>query len=112
MATETKASIADMLEDENPFLWLVGLALHLGHRDIHKRDKPLVIKIDEQWTVTFNGTTEEVNGIPPLGLFLTFNDWPAGILTYTEGGEIAAGQAANVDTLKAAILERMKGVPA
>lgn len=68
-------------------------------------------QIDEHWFVAVNGHKEEQalkrsNGggvtVPPFHFYLEFNGWPAGFLT-PFGGTMAAGEAANEQTLIAAL---------
>ncbi len=79
-----------------------------GHRDISKLDGALVMKIDENWTIAMNGHRKAVDVPPEDGLMgcsvlpfemaVFWNGWLAGIVSGA-GGELAAGDLANEDTL-------------
>lgn len=66
-------------------------------------------KIDEHWEIYFNGHDKprrareaDSEPLPPYGVYVVFNGFPAGILL-PSGGVIAAGSAANEDSFIAAI---------
>ena len=82
------------------FILCVDLALKRGHKNI--RDQVLALDVDGAWKITINGKSEACDNIPPYGVLVEFNGWPAGILD-PGGGVIAAGEAANEDTLIAAL---------
>jgi hypothetical protein len=63
--------------------------------------------IGESWRIVFNGTPEakkpeDAPELPPFGIYVEYNGWPAGIL-HPSGGIIAAGEGANENTFIAAI---------
>jgi len=73
-------------------------------------------RLDARWTITANGhdTPQEYDAlggfhhqIPPLTVFVEFDDWPAGIID-ARGAEIAAGQLANASTLRRAIRDHLR----
>lgn len=53
---------------------------------------------DEGWRVRFNATSKQIDEIEPLAICVEWCGWPAGIID-AGGGVIAAGDAANQDTL-------------
>jgi hypothetical protein len=61
-----------------------------------------------EWQITINGTekdkpeTDSHPKLPRFAVYVEFNGWPAGIID-PAGGLLAAGAAANEDTLIAAI---------
>ncbi len=59
---------------------------------------------DEGWYVAVNGHRHEVevrgSKVPPFTAYVQWNGWPAGLLTPMQG-TIAAGEAANGETLVA-----------
>ena len=65
-------------------------------RGVHK------IEIDETWSCTFNTSLVDVDNIPAVHASIVFNGWPAGIIGPV-GGCIAAGEAANEQTLTEAL---------
>jgi hypothetical protein len=72
-------------------------------------------QVDEQWWLVLNamrvpqqirdesrgGTGGNVE-VPPFTLYVSYNGWPAGLLT-PFGGILAAGEGANEDSLLAAL---------
>lgn len=91
---------------------LAQLALALGAAPI--KGKVWTHRIDESWDVKINGCSEQKDGILPYHAELSFNGWPAGVMS-PFGGWIAAGSLANERALIAAIeaaLERAKTDPA
>lgn len=64
--------------------------------------------IDENWRVQFNAARESVDGLQPFSARVFWCDWPAGVID-AGGGVIAAGSAANenslIEALKAALAE-------
>lgn len=82
---------------------IVELALRLGVRRINELPACWEHQVDEQWWVAVNGHREEIAcstgaKVPPFCAYVTFNEWPAGIL-HPDGGVLAAGAAANEDAL-------------
>lgn len=66
-------------------------------------------RVDERWTITLNGSGEALADpdndgieIPAYNAYVTYNGWPAGIIG-PHGGVLAAGAAANEDTLITAL---------
>lgn len=94
------------------------LATALGVRAIHRLPGCWEYQIDEQWWIAINGHDEPVTcstgaRVDPFHIFVTYNGWPAGILT-PFAGTLAAGAAANEETFIAAIeaaIRRAGGVP-
>jgi len=97
------------------FLKLASLAEHDGSAPLNTLDGCWTRQIGKQWWVAINGHNEarpasSPNGaskelpfqVEPFHCYVEFNGWPAGILT-PYGGTLAAGEAANEDTLIAAI---------
>jgi hypothetical protein len=83
------------------------LATALGHAGINKLPGCLEIEVDEHWWFAINAHKDAVHcsketDVPGGHIYVMFNGWPAGILTYNDGC-LAAGAAANEDTLIAAL---------
>jgi len=105
------------------FAKVCDLATALGVSQINKLPGAWVQTIDEHWIVALNGHNEDLEVTPagtmgvselPFGhMAVWFNGWLAGLFTIN-GGEFAAGSAANEDTfiaaLEAAILRAAREV--
>lgn len=61
----------------------------------------------EGWHVVFNATDAQAEDVEPVTAKVTWNGWPAGVVT-CRGGYLAAGDAANQDTFRA-WLEEVRG---
>ena len=82
------------------------------------------VAIDEQWEIAVNGHDEALPcsqfrqhagtsvSVEPFHCYVVYNGWPAGILS-PAGGEIAAGESANLQTLCEALrkLVALKSAP-
>ena len=106
--------MSDALKSEPKLAWMgvVTLAMRDGIKRLPDHNGGIYErKIDDRWRVVMNGnkTLVEHNGIelPPFGVYVEFNGWPAGVID-PGGGVIAAGEVANEDTFIAAI-ERVLG---
>lgn len=90
---------ADMLRQT----WelLIGLK-EANHIELRTLPGCWVYTVDENWKIKVNGHKEEIDGVPPFSVWLEWNGWPAGIINPT-GGLVAAGQAANLETLNLAL---------
>ena len=71
-------------------------------------------KVDELWLLAINGheepkTTAGGATVPPFECYLEFNGFPAGFVG-PFGGVMAAGSAANEDTLIEALRKRLQTV--
>ena len=91
---------------------LVDLAYALGARNICNLPGCWEHQIDDQWWCAGNGGKVERQcstgiSVPPCTFYLEFNGWPAGFVG-PAGGIVAAGEAANEDSLLAAIEARMR----
>jgi hypothetical protein len=89
------------------FLAIADLAIALGEAPINKCDGCWEHAIDENWWVAVNPhleprSTSSGEEVPSGHAYVKFNGWPAGLLT-PFGGTLAAGAAANEDTLIAAL---------
>lgn len=83
------------------------LATTLGAKNIKELPGCWEYQIDDAWRVSINGhgegRTDSLNHtVPPYCCCFTFNEWPAGIVSPSDG-VIAAGSLANEDTLCAAL---------
>jgi len=83
------------------------LAIAHGHKSLNKLPGCLEMAIDECWWFALNAhieTVETTEGtrVPEFTIYFKFNGWPAGLIGMREGC-LAAGEAANEDTLIAAL---------
>ena len=91
----------------------LGIALQIAPLDQH--DGCWEADVDEHWFIAVNGHPEprlmrKDQNLPPVQPYTVYVEWngfPAGILTYSDGC-IAAGAAANEDTLIAALVAAKK----
>jgi hypothetical protein len=106
------------MEIKEAFMAVVELAEALGVERIDRLPGCWEHKVDAQWFIAVNGHTTpkairgfaggaaampgEVLFIDPLHVYLEFNGFPAGIIGM-RSGLLAAGSAANEDTLIAAL---------
>ncbi len=67
-------------------------------------------RIDDHWLVKCNRHEETINNLPPFSWYIEYNGWPAGIMGIRGDGVICAGEAANEQTLMAAILKKMNAI--
>jgi hypothetical protein len=93
------------------FCRLAELASALGVKSINKLPACWEVQVDGRWWVAMNGHGEAVKAsdgadVPPYSAWITFNGWPAGVLSPV-GGVIAAGSAANEDTFIDALKVRI-----
>ena len=97
----------------DPVQAVLALAYHLGVRNLGEATSCWEQQIDDRWWVAINPTRDEKAtskggpALPPASVYVEFNGWPAGLLSFMHGGEFAAGEAANPDTFAAAITARM-----
>lgn len=75
------------------------------------KGKTWQMKIDEHWSVTLNATTETIDHILPGHFDFSFNGFPAGMVSIMGEGVIAAGAAANIDTLCEALEKKLESIP-
>lgn len=85
------------------FILIVQLATTLGARAIAELDGCWEHVVDDNWHIAINGHREPAKcstgeDVPPFACYVQWNGWPAGLIT-PAGGTIAAGEAANEDTL-------------
>jgi hypothetical protein len=94
---------------------MMELHQHLGVAPLNQLPAPWVEKIDEQWTIAINGqeTKQRIEptgamaaDVPPYYAAVWYNGWLAGLLTPFDG-ILAAGEAANEDTLIEAMRRRL-----
>ena len=93
-------------------IWVAicAIARNEGSKPLNRLDGPYRI-VAGKWRLWINGTkadllaTEEHPAIPRFDCYLEFNGWPAGSFN-PHGGIVAAGEAANVFTLRDALKER------
>lgn len=81
---------------------VADLCLARGIRSIKDRPGLTIVEIDKHWTVKINPHRGDIENIPFGHMYVEFNGWPAGLISPYEG-TIAAGEAANEDTLIDAI---------
>lgn len=93
------------------FQLICNLAHKRGARSIKDQPGLHEIEIDEHWIARVNPHGEEVKGVLPYHIALEFNGWPAGMFHATSGGVIAAGAAANEDTLIEAVQAAIEKAP-
>ncbi len=60
--------------------------------------------VDDHWKVMVNATDDVIDHVPPFYFAYEFNGWPFAMLHPEGSGLAGAGQAANLDTLHAALL--------
>jgi hypothetical protein len=88
------------------------LAVKLGATSINHLPGCWEYQVDDQWRIALNGGDEPrkcATGVevPRFHLYVTFNGFPAGFVTPTEGC-IAAGDAANERALIRALKKAIK----
>ena len=88
----------DKIQIPECFNKVAELAIKLGAAPLNKHPGCWEYDVDDQWSIKLNGHDTETDGIPPFLLAVSYNGWPAGIVSPTEGGVIAAGTSANEDT--------------
>lgn len=93
------------------FAVLAELCVKLDAAPANKHPGCWETQIDERWWVALNGHNESkpcTSGevIKPFHCYITFNGWPAGVLT-PYGGVIAAGECANEGAFIAAMRARI-----
>lgn len=87
---------------------MFGLAKRCDAQPMNKHSGCWSLQIDDSWFIAVNGhktpMAAKPNGseVPPFSCYVEFNGWPAGIID-PGGGCIAAGTAANMETLIEAI---------
>ena len=95
------------------FLTMGALCHARGLTPLNRHPGAVQVVVDEHWTFWINGSQGPVaspKGEGTLGRFeayVEFNGWPAGILD-PAGGVLAAGEVANEDTFRAAILRALQ----
>jgi len=98
------------------FSLIVTLALATGAKSIVDLPGCWEHQIDAQWWVAVNGHKKPRmcstgTDVPPFTAYLTFNEWPAGFID-VHGGILAAGAAANEDTLCEALVAALAAASA
>jgi hypothetical protein len=86
---------------------IAAMAAALGVTRINEMEGCWEHQIDDQWWVAVNGHQEDMEcstggKVPPYGMWFEYNGWPAGLVG-ASGGWVAAGAAANEDSLIDAI---------
>jgi len=85
------------------YTYIALLAHSRGARNIKDSPGLYEIKIDEHWVAQMNPHEETTDNVPPYHMAIFYNGWPAGLIHGVSGGVICAGEAANEDTLLAAV---------
>lgn len=91
---------SDTAEKACADMWraVIDLAIATGAAPI--TDKVWRYALDDKWTIAVNGFKVETDLIPPFHLAVEYNGWPAGIIACTGEGCVAAGEGANIWTLR------------
>jgi hypothetical protein len=89
------------------FCEMIELTRRLGVVNIKNLPGCWEHQVDAQWHIAVNGQPQTVkasNGaeVPPYTMYVTYNGWPAGLIS-PNSGWIAAGAGANEDTFIAAL---------
>lgn len=84
---------------------MMTVAMFFGAKRINALPGLWEKKIDESWTIKCNGHQHVVAGIMPLTWYVEYNGWPAGSLSIFGEGALCAGEGANEETLRAALIE-------
>ena len=74
------------------------------------RVQTFTVGAEREWEVTINGNPRPKDGQPPFSAYVTFNGFPAGVLTAQEG-IIAGGKVANEETFIAALRAELEETP-
>jgi hypothetical protein len=96
--------VGDAEESFNVVYLIADLSLIRGIKNINKNPGLTELKIDDSWQVKINPHKETVEEIPGFTFSFEFNGWPAGMLSPDGEGILCAGEAANKDTLRDALL--------
>lgn len=85
------------------FALIADLAAKNGAAPLRQFEACWEHQVDETWKLFINGHREPKKtshglDVPAFHCLVEFNGWPAGLI-HPYGGEIAAGSAANEDTL-------------
>jgi hypothetical protein len=99
----------NLLDDPNPYMWIVALCLKMGYKETHKLEKPLEVQIDDQWSFKFNGKPYEVDGIPKLNVVVSFEGYPTGVFS-VEGGVFIKGTDPGGKIFKRALLKKLASI--
>ncbi len=84
------------------------LAIKLGVTPLNKHSGCWEHTVDDQWSIKLNPHNTEIDNIPPFHMSVYYNGWPAGVISPTQGGVIAAGTSANEDAFIEALDEAIK----
>lgn len=108
MATNDWFGFTEQQMDEDPVTAVMVLIAALDVRNIKDLPGCWEHTIDDQWFVAINSQRVDTAcstgiPIPPFCLYVEFNGWPAGLLSFADSGEFAAGEAANPVTFAEAI---------
>jgi len=79
------------------------LAIKLGMAPLNKNPGCWEYEVDDQWSIKLNPHDSMLDGIPSYHMAVSYNGWPAGLVSPTKGGVIAAGSGANEDAFIAAL---------
>lgn len=87
---------------------LLAFAMFKGASSISMKKEPWCYKVNDQWEIKCNGQSTEVDNIPPYSWFITFNGWPAGVLSIMGEGVLCAGVAGNEEALRSALINNIE----
>ena len=94
------------------FIKVAELAIKLGAAPLNKNAGCWEHRVDEDWSITLNPHDYDVDDIPPFCMAITYNGWPAGLVSPANGGVIAAGASANEDAFIEALEQAIAEAPA
>lgn len=100
------------VDGTEPIFLTMGALCHArGLTPLNRHPGAIKVRVDEHWTFWVNGSAGQVTvagglGLPRFNAYVEYNGWPAGIIG-PAGGVLAAGEAANEDTFRAAILKAL-----
>ena len=86
---------------------LMEYALSIGVKRINELPGLWEHKIDDTWEVKCNGHNKTIGSVPPYSWSISYNGWPAGIMSITGEGILCAGEGGNEENLKEAILKKL-----
>ncbi len=82
---------------------IAELAIKLGVAPLNQLPGCWEHEVDDLWSIKLNGHDSTIDGVPPFHMYVYYGGWPAGAVSPTEGGVIAAGESANEDAFIEAI---------
>ena len=91
------------MEGEHVVKLMLELTSLRNLRDLVKIPGLTTMKVDEKWTIKINAHREEIDGVAPYEFGVWYNGWPAGSFSPMGEGILAAGEAANKETFRAAV---------